>query len=116
MFERHDFCSSYCKFEFELQKGAQRSGPELGCLQMQSWCLALNKPHHIPSTQLRQPNRCVVTRHGIQVNKTAAGIWKPILVVVIESSRAFSGSSTACGGTSLPQIRREFMPDSLPLT
>ena len=25
---------------------------------MQSWRLALNKPHHVPSTQLREPDRC----------------------------------------------------------
>src|SRR5260370_16157267 len=41
-----------------LEEQTQCSGQELGCLQMQSWRLALNKPHHVSSTQLREPDRC----------------------------------------------------------
>jgi hypothetical protein len=42
-----------------LQERAQRGGQQLGCLQMQPWRPALHKPHHIPSTQLRKPDRSV---------------------------------------------------------
>jgi hypothetical protein len=40
-----------------LQKGTQRSGQKLGCLQMQLWRSTLYKPHHILGTQSRQNRR-----------------------------------------------------------